>query len=157
VPWRVTRIQQLSPRQLHHPQSEHALKTIEIVVAVQQFVFGLETERGDETIDGFADGVAVLAQSAIILGGGDGQLPATRLKDLEFEQVGLDLREGAFATNALQNFAKDKIGQAEALPLEFAIEPKGFGVLGAAQIVDPDGGIDDDHCPDYSRTRVRRD
>jgi len=42
-------------------KSEHRLKRIEIVVAVEKLVLGLQTESGNEAIDGLADGVAACA------------------------------------------------------------------------------------------------
>ena len=48
-------------------------------------------------------------------------------------------------TETLQDFAEDEVGETEALAVEFAIEPRGLGIAGAGEIVDPDGGVDDDH------------
>jgi hypothetical protein len=40
--------------------------------------------------------------------------------------------------------------------LQFPLQPACFRVIGAAQIIDPHGRVDDHHRTAYSRTRVRR-
>jgi|HubBroStandDraft_5_1064220.scaffolds.fasta_scaffold175806_1 hypothetical protein len=128
-------------------QTEPSLKRIEIVVAVQKLVLGLQTESGNQAIDSLADRIAARTQVPIILGGDDGQATASGLKNLELQEVGLGSRKRALVPNALEYFAKDEVRQSEPLPLQFAVEPMRFGILGAAQIVDPHGGVDDDHYP----------
>lgn len=58
-------------------QSERLLKTIEILVPVQQFVLGLQTESSDQAIDRLANGIAPLTQLSIVLRGGNGELAPT--------------------------------------------------------------------------------
>lgn len=142
---------------MHDLQPEGLLKGIEIVAPVQQFVLGLQTERCNQAINRPADGVPEFAQIPVVLGSGNGQGTAAGGKNLELQEIGLDLGELFPVPNALQYFAEDKICQPEPLPLQFAIQPSRFGVFGATQIVDPHSRIDDDHCRAYSRTRTRRD
>jgi hypothetical protein len=142
---------------MHDLQPKHFLKGIEIVVSVQQFVPGFQTKSGNQTIDSLSDGVPALAQVSVVLGGGNGQGTTADLKNLEPKEFGLDSRELVLVPNPLQYLAKNEICQPEPLPLQFAIQPTCFWIFGAPQIVDPHRGVDDDHRPAYSRTRVRRD
>jgi hypothetical protein len=41
---------------MHNLQPEHLFEGIEIVIAMQQFVLCLQTESGDQAVDGLADG-----------------------------------------------------------------------------------------------------
>ena len=90
-----------SRRRMNHLQPEHLLKAIKIVVPVQQFVFGLQTKTGNETIDRLVNGVAALAQLSIILSGDNGQAATACLKNLELQQVGSHPRERALLPNTL--------------------------------------------------------
>jgi|SRR3984885_486523 hypothetical protein len=128
-------------------QTQHSLKRIEIMITVQKLVLGLQTESGNQAIDGLADRIAARSQVSIILGGSDGQATASSLENVELQEVGLGSRKHALVPNALEYLAEDEIRQSEPLPLQFAVEPMRFRILGAAQIVDPHGSIDDDHCP----------
>lgn len=51
---------------------------------------------------------------------------------------------------------RDEVGKAQALVLELAVKPVGFGVEGAGEIVNPDCGVDDDHIG-LVALRPRRD
>jgi hypothetical protein len=126
-------------------QTEHFLKGVKIVVPMQQFVLGLQTESGNQAIDSLSDGVPALPQVSIVLGGSDSQNASAGLKNLEPQELGLDPRERALASNPLQYLAKNEVRQSEPLPLQFAIQPTCFWVLGAPQIIDPHGCVDDDH------------
>jgi hypothetical protein len=130
---------------MHDLQPERSLKGIEIVVPVQQFVVGQQTKSGKQTIDSLPDGVAVLAQVPVVLGGGNSQVATASLKNLELQEFCLDAHESVLVPNTLQNLAKDEIGQPQPLPLQFAIEPTCFRVFRAPEIIDPHSGVDDDH------------
>jgi len=108
-------------------------------------VSGLETESSDQAIDGLANRVAMVPQVPIVPAGCDGQAGSAGMEDLEFQELGLDPRETVLVPNSLQNLAKNEIGHPQPLPLQFPIEPPRFRVLGAAQVIDPDGRVDDDH------------
>jgi len=47
---------------VHNPHPEHVLEAVELVIPVQQFVLGLQTESSDQTIDSLADSKPALAQ-----------------------------------------------------------------------------------------------
>jgi hypothetical protein len=124
---------------------QQSLKRIEVVVAVQEFVLGLQTESGDQAIDSLSDRIAACTQVSVVMGCGNSQATACGLKNLEPQEVGLGSRKRALVPNALQYLAKDEVGQPEPLPLQFAVEPTRFRVWAAAQVVDPHGSVDNDH------------
>src|ERR1039458_703284 len=142
---------------MHDLQPKHFLEGIEIVVSVQQFVPGLQTESGNQAIDGLANGVTALPQVAVVRRSGDGQAATAGLKNLELQELGPDTRERVLVSNTLQYLAEDEICQPEPLPLQFAIHPACFRVFDAAQIIDPHGRVNNHHIPSYSRARAWRD
>ena len=68
---------------MHNLQPEHLFEGIEIVIAMQQFVLCLQTESGDQAVDGLADSIAVLPQLSVVLGGCNGQGGSARFEDLK--------------------------------------------------------------------------
>jgi hypothetical protein len=54
---------------MHYPQPEHVLEAIKIMIPMQQFFFGLQTQSCDQTIDRLADGIAAPTQLPIVLSG----------------------------------------------------------------------------------------
>ena len=98
-------------------KAQYLLEGIEIAIAVQEFVFRLQTESGNQTIDGLANGVAAVAQVPVVVGGGNGQGAAAGLKNVELHEVSLDLGERVLVLNTLQYFAKNEIREPDPLPL----------------------------------------
>jgi len=96
---------------MHHLQPELFLKRIEIAVAVQQPMAGLQTKGGNQAIDGLADRITASPQFSIVMGGGDCQIGASGLKHLELQEFGVDSGKGVMVPNSLQYFAKDEVGQ----------------------------------------------
>src|SRR5271169_6100421 len=68
---------------VHDLQTQHCLEGIEVVVAVDKLVPGVQTEGGNQTIDGLANGVAARAQVSVVLGSGNSQVTASGLKNLD--------------------------------------------------------------------------
>jgi hypothetical protein len=54
-------------RWMHYPQPEHFFEAIKIMIPMQQFLFGLQTQSCDQTIDRLADGIAAPTQLPIVL------------------------------------------------------------------------------------------
>jgi hypothetical protein len=117
---------------VHDLQPQHFLKRIEIVVPMQKFVFGLQTESGNQAIDGLTDGIALLTQVSVVPGGCDAESGSASLEDLEPQEFGLDLREHVLIPNTLQYLTKDQICQAQSLPLQFPVEPTRLWIFGSA-------------------------
>ncbi len=103
---------------MHDLQPENILERVEVAIAVQQSVRVLETERRDEAVDGLADRSPAGTQAAKVSRG--------RLRD------------------PLEHLAHSQVEQPQTLAIRLAIEPLDFGCADAAQVVDPDPGVDRD-------------
>jgi hypothetical protein len=129
---------------MHHLQSQYFLESIEVVIAVQELVARLQTERSDQAIDGGVYGVTAPAQASIVLRGYDCGVCATRGENVELEKIGSNLRKDR-VMGALQDFAQNQVSQSQRLLLQLALQPSGFRIVAAAKIVNPDGSVDDHH------------
>ncbi len=129
---------------------------IEISITVQQRVLLAYAERGDQTINRLADRVAPGSQRPIIPCGFPRQVDATCFEHFQLEQLALNILRSELIANTLQNFAENQIDEPQTLAIEFRMEPIGFGIREALQVIDPDRGVDDHHAS-YFATRPRRD
>ncbi len=91
-----------------------------------------------QAVDGLADGKPASTEGTIVLGGGYGEICPDGWEDFELRESSPDLFELRVFANPLQDFAKDEVGQAQALPIQFAVEPVGVEIADSAEIVDPD-------------------
>jgi hypothetical protein len=92
-------------------KAQYLLEGIEIAVTVQEFVFRLQTEGGNQTINRLPNCIAPFLQVAIIQGGSDGKSLTTGLKNLKVQKLTLRACEGILIPDALQHFTKDEIRQ----------------------------------------------
>jgi hypothetical protein len=136
-------------------QLQEFLEGFEIPIAMDERVLIANAKRGDETINRFPNSVASAAKDAIIQRCFSGQIDTARVEHLKLQQLALDIF-GNFVANTLQDFTENQVDEAQALAIEFHMNPIGFGIRNAFQVVDPDGGVDDDHVG-YFATRPRRD
>ena len=90
-------------------KAQYLLEGIEIAIAVQEFVFRLQTESGNQTINRLPNRITPFSQVAIIMGGSDGKSLTTSLKNLKVQELILRAREGILVPDALQHFTKDEI------------------------------------------------
>jgi hypothetical protein len=88
----------------------------------------------------------MLAQYPVVLGSRDCEITPASLEHLKFQETVLDLSKSPGIGDALQNFAEVEVGQAQSLTLQFPVEPVRFWILVASQVVNPNGGIHDDHA-----------
>jgi hypothetical protein len=68
------------------------------------------------------------------------------LEESEPGEFAPDAPEVGLVADALQYLAEDEVSQAEALSLELAVQPIGVRIYRSAEVVDPDGGVDDGHA-----------
>jgi len=101
--------------------------------------------RGNQTVDGLADGVPPLAETPEISCRLDSQFRTASLKDLELTQFTQDSRERILVSNTLKSLAENQISQSEALPTKLAIKVVGLFVPQTVQIVNPHRSINDHH------------
>ncbi len=70
--------------------------------------------------------------------------PAT-VKNLKLAQRSLHALRNCFTADPLQNFAEDDVGEGHSPARQFSIKPLRLGACSAAEIIYPDGGVDDNH------------
>jgi len=103
-------------------------------------------ERRNEAVDRLTNGATSPSQRSVIACGLAGQIDAAGFEYFESQQEFLDLFGRGVVAETLQHFTEDDVGQRETLPIQFVIQPVGLGIPCAAQVVDPDRCIDDDHA-----------
>src|SRR5258706_16313080 len=89
-------------RCMHDLQPQHLLESIEIVITLQQFVFGLQTAKSNQAIDGLKHGITLLTKASVVVGGCDREDGSPGFEDRETQEVDLDFREHDLIPNALQ-------------------------------------------------------
>ena len=115
------------------------------MIVVQQLVDVLNAKRGDETVNGFANGEPLFSQSAIISGALHGEIEVQHLSLFQFTQrhtCGLKI---LILLKALQDFAQDQIADQDRLVQQETIQILGLRRNLAVEIIDPDRGIYEDH------------
>ena len=101
---------------MNDQQSEMCLKWIVILIAVKQRVPAIQTEGCDEAINRLANRDPALPQVSVVLRRGHCQVDPAWAEHLESQEIVMHLREHCVVPNSLQNFAKDQVGQPQALP-----------------------------------------
>src|SRR5262245_61927059 len=104
-----------------------------------------DTECGNEAIDRLPHRVTTPSQRAVVSRGLLRQSDAPRLKHFQSEQLALNVLCRSLALNALQDFAQDQIGDAQALAIELRVKPIGLWIRGPPEVVNPDRGVNDNH------------
>src|SRR4030095_6448394 len=102
-------------------------------------------ERVDQTIDRPAHGVAASPERSVVPRCLTRQVDAAHVEHFEPEQLTLDLFRCDLVTNALEHLAENQISEPEALTLQLSVNPIGLGIRDAAEVIDPNGGVDDHH------------
>lgn len=129
----------------NHRKTQEFLELPEIGVAVQQGMTAQDAKGGDQAINGFANRAAFATQRSKILRRGNRDLFSAGIKQLEFQKVRADHVKLTIAGYALQDLAENQVSQAESCAASFTIEPIGFGVARAPQVIHPDGRVHDHH------------
>jgi hypothetical protein len=130
---------------VHNSQAQEPFEMIEVTISMQQRMALQETKRRYQTVDRFADRVPMLAKAAEIPCGLDCQSSATRFKQFKVAKFLQDSRKCLLVADSLEGLTKKQIREAEALATDLTIEVVGFFVMGTAQVVDPDSGINNHH------------
>jgi hypothetical protein len=104
-----------------------------------------KTKRGNQTVDGLADGASPLTETPEISRSLDSQFLTTSLKYLEPAKFTQDSCERLFVPHTLKRLAENQINQSKPLPAKLAIKVVGLFVPQTAQVVDANRGINDDH------------
>src|SRR6476660_206402 len=104
-----------------------------------------EAKRGNQTVDRLAHGAPPTAETPEISRRFDSQPLATSFENLELTKFAQDACKCILVSDALKRLAKNQVRQPKKLPTELSIKVIGLFVPQAAQIVDPDRSINDDH------------
>src|SRR5581483_7790995 len=141
------------PSTLYHAQAEMALERVEIAVAVKQRMAVPDAEGRDQRIDGRADGDASSSQEPVIPRRADRNFTVHHGGALERPEAGERACGVVLGAEPLQNLGKNQIPDQQPSRVHQTIEQIGFGAGRPVEVVDPDGGIDQDHSP---MKRLRR-
>jgi hypothetical protein len=104
-----------------------------------------KAKRGNQTVDGLADGVSPLAEIPEISRGLDSQFLTASLKYLELTKFAQDSCERLLLSDTLKSLAENQARQSESLPTNLIAKLIGLFVPQTAKAVDPDRCIKDDH------------
>lgn len=124
---------------------EQFFERVKVAIAMQQSVLFADAERRDQAIDRLSHRVSAAAQDAIVPGRVSSNLGAARAEHFQGEQLSLDILRDSLVAYALQDLTQNQIREGETFAVERCMEPVGFRIRHAPEVVDPDGGIDDDH------------
>ncbi|HXN27534.1 MAG TPA: hypothetical protein VN902_10450 [Candidatus Acidoferrales bacterium] len=115
-----------------------------------------EAKRSNQTVDRLANGASAPAEVPEISGGFDGQFLATSFENLELTKFAQHSRKCIVIADTLKSLAENQVRQSKTLPTELAIKVIGLFIPQAAQIVDPNCGINDDHRSLLCKSRDTR-
>jgi hypothetical protein len=87
-----------------------------------------KTKRGNQTVDGLADGASPLTETPEFSRGLDCQFLATGLEYLELAKITQDSGERPLVSDTLKSLAENQVREAKALPTELAIKVVGLPV-----------------------------
>lgn len=118
---------------------------VEITIVVQKFVVVHQAAGADQHVDGLANGDAATAESSIIRGGLQRDVATSHFQELKrLEQVHCSLGV-AFGGEALQQFGEDQVSDGQHSLAEQRVQQAGLRCGQSVEVIDPDGGVDDDH------------
>jgi hypothetical protein len=131
---------------MQNAQPKMSLEAIEVAVFVQQLMAIFDAKRGDDAVDGSADGNALLAKRPIVLRGKDCQFSAASVKDSELQQIPAKLTKLGIASDSLQNLAQYQARQPDFLLANRIFQPDGLAIDNVVKVVNPNGCIDNHHA-----------
>lgn len=97
---------------MDHPEAEVLFEGIEVAVTVKQRMSFEKAKGRNQAVDRFADGEATLPEEAVVLRRGYCQIFPAGTEDGELQQFAPSVPECCFVADALQDFAKNEVGQA---------------------------------------------
>ena len=132
-------------RRMDDRQFEELLERVKVSIAMKERMLSAQTEGRNQAVDRLAYRVATTPERTIIASGFAGQGYAACFEHLQAQQAPPDLLRSSIVADTLKHLAQDDIGQGEPLVIEFRVQPFGFGILYAMEIVNPNRRVDDDH------------
>src|SRR5215203_3774885 len=122
--------------QIRDLQPEVLLEGFVAGAGVEERPILLDGEGGDEAFEGVGGGEALGAEDARVAGGDAAEVEAA---EGALGQLALPLVQVA-----AEDLGKDEVAHAEEAPAEGAVEEVGLPGDGAVEVIDPDGGVDED-------------
>jgi len=114
-----------------------------IAVIVQQRMATFDAEGADDDVGGLADCDAQFSQLAIVAGGTRGQVGVQERDESITAQSAFNARRVGLVPSALKDFEQDEITDQEWFPRGCGFEFRGRQRSMAAQVRNPDGGVDE--------------
>ena len=127
---------------------------LKVPVAVQQRQSVDDAAGGDDAVDGLADGDAFLAQCAEVPGRLHCHGLAAELHDVEAAEQAQDVAELLVSGGSLQHLGQDQVADGQGLGSQQGIQAIRLPGFGAAQVVDPYAGVDQDRASVLSLSRL---
>ena len=126
-------------------QPQMTLESGEVLVTMQKYMVVYDTKRRDQNIDSLSNSDARATQLPKVLGGAQchGSADQIRARQIIHQLAGTP--KIRVASKSLQEFGQDEISGQDLTRAEQRIELIGLRTGLAIEIVDPDGGVDDDH------------
>jgi hypothetical protein len=126
-------------------QSELLLELVKIAVGMQEDMIIEDTKSCDEAIHSLPDRFPSGPQGSIVLCRCHGQFDAACGKDLQRQQTSTHFGKFPILDNTLQHLTKDQVQDAQALDVDFSMNPIRLRSGNASQIIHPHAGVDDYH------------
>ena len=116
----------------------------EAAVGVEERHPGADTEGGDERPETVAGRLALGAELAAVGGGGHGEGETAQGVAVELGERGLGERRLPLVGEALEHLGHDQVARHHRRPPEDFVQIVGLRAVDAAQVVDPDRGVNED-------------
>jgi hypothetical protein len=104
-----------------------------------------DAERRDQAIDRFSHRSTLSPQRSVVLRCRTSQSGSSKLEQLQLSKLAFDCRSRRLVPHALQHLAQNHVCNRERLSTQLGIDPIRFRISHAAEVVDPNGRVDNDH------------
>jgi hypothetical protein len=132
---------------MNHTQTEMGFEWVEIMIGMEERMASFDAVSGDKTVYYFAYGDTSPTQHAEVSCVLNRKLRTEHLNDLKRMQSAAGRIEIFIAAKSLQYFGKDQVANEDGLFTQEPVEEISLRIGRAVEIVNPDGGINQDHCP----------
>ena len=127
-------------------QSEQLLERVEITIAMEEGMLVPDAIRRNQQIDGLANGPPGLPEEPVVPCGIDREIHVRRSSMISNSRARPTTAAASRSSrNPWSTSVRMMRRDAEALSIEPQVEPLGFGIGDAVEVVDEDAGVDDDH------------
>jgi hypothetical protein len=121
------------------------LQGVEVPVGVQQIVTVLDAVGSDQHVDRLANRDSTPPKSAIVIRGGQGYVSTNKIRARQIKKQATGPSVVAVAGEALQQLCKDQVPGEQTTRSEQLIEAVGLSGFDAVEVIDPNGGVHENH------------